>query len=218
LIEWISTWAGGIVLSVIIATILEMILPEGNNKKYIKVVIGVYILFAIISPIITKVSGKELNIKDELAVDKFWGSNDSIQTIHIDTDSSIGNIYITNLKSDIKEKLKQQGYIANKIDLEVELEKEADYGKIYSISLQVDKIESTKDENENEADNKSAQVNMVETIKEVNIAVSDTKEEIQETSQKSSISQADKNKIKEYISSVYDIRKDKISINETSKV
>ena len=61
MIKFISSWAGGIVLSVIIATILEMILPEGKNKKYIKTVIGVYILFAIISPIISKVTGKTID-------------------------------------------------------------------------------------------------------------------------------------------------------------
>ena len=60
MIEWISRWAEQIVVAVIIATVIEMILPNGNNKKYVKVVIGIYILFTIISPIITKISGKNL--------------------------------------------------------------------------------------------------------------------------------------------------------------
>lgn len=46
-----------------IATILEMILPEGKNKKYIKTVIGIYILFAVLSPIISKITGKEIDIQ-----------------------------------------------------------------------------------------------------------------------------------------------------------
>lgn len=52
-----STWAKSIILAVIVSTIIQMILPEGNNKKYIKTVIGLYILFTIISPIISKISG-----------------------------------------------------------------------------------------------------------------------------------------------------------------
>ena len=32
--EWISKWAEGIIVAVIIATILEMIIPNGNSKKY----------------------------------------------------------------------------------------------------------------------------------------------------------------------------------------
>ena len=47
--NWISNWIQGIIIAVIIGTIIEMLLPEGNCKKYVKVVIGVYILFSIIS-------------------------------------------------------------------------------------------------------------------------------------------------------------------------
>ena len=56
--EKISLWASQIIIAVIIGTIIEMILPKGNNKKYIKVVIGVYILFTILSPVITNAYGR----------------------------------------------------------------------------------------------------------------------------------------------------------------
>ena len=62
MIEFISSWAQGIVVAVIIATIIEMIAPEGHSKKYIKVVIGVYILFQIVSPILEKVTNKSFAI------------------------------------------------------------------------------------------------------------------------------------------------------------
>jgi hypothetical protein len=52
MIQFLSSWAEQIVLAVIIATIIELILPQNKNKKYIQMVIGIYILFNIISPII----------------------------------------------------------------------------------------------------------------------------------------------------------------------
>ena len=52
MIDFISGWAQGLVVAVIIATIIEMILPEGNSKKFIKIVIGVFVLFQIISPVV----------------------------------------------------------------------------------------------------------------------------------------------------------------------
>ena len=52
MIEFISSWAEQIVLAVIVATIIELILTKNKNKKYIQMVIGVYVLFNIISPII----------------------------------------------------------------------------------------------------------------------------------------------------------------------
>ncbi len=53
MISNISSWAQQIIIAVVIATILEMILPKGNSRKYIKTVIGIYILYTIISPVIT---------------------------------------------------------------------------------------------------------------------------------------------------------------------
>ena len=58
MVSFISSWAQQIIFAVIIGTILQMLLPEGKNKKYIKIVIGVYVLFAVISPVI----GKDIDI------------------------------------------------------------------------------------------------------------------------------------------------------------
>ena len=52
MMNFLSSWAEQIVLAVIIATIIELILPNSKNKKYIQMVIGIYIMFNIISPII----------------------------------------------------------------------------------------------------------------------------------------------------------------------
>ena len=62
MIEFIKTWANQIIVAVIIATIFEMLLPNGNNKKYIKMIIGIYVLFTVIQPIANKIIGKEINI------------------------------------------------------------------------------------------------------------------------------------------------------------
>ena len=62
MISFISSWTQGIIVSVIIASIIEMILPDGNSKKYVKVVIGVFILFSIVSPVINKFTKKEINL------------------------------------------------------------------------------------------------------------------------------------------------------------
>ena len=47
----ISTWSRGIVISVIITIVIEMILPDNNSKKYIKIVLGIFVVYSIISPV-----------------------------------------------------------------------------------------------------------------------------------------------------------------------
>ena len=95
-----------------------MILPSGNNKKYIKAVIGVYILFTIISPILAKITNIDL---DNLDYEKYFKEMDTSQTISQsltkNNDKSIEEIYENNIKQDMKEKLKEQGYIVEKIEL-----------------------------------------------------------------------------------------------------
>ena len=54
MIEWLKNWTNSIIVAVIIAVIFELIIPNGNNKKYIKMVISLYVLFVILDPIISK--------------------------------------------------------------------------------------------------------------------------------------------------------------------
>ena len=58
MISLFSSWARGIVIAVVVSTIIEMILPNGSSKKYVKSVIGIYILFVIISPVAKKLQEK----------------------------------------------------------------------------------------------------------------------------------------------------------------
>ena len=67
MINFMSSWAEQIVLAVIVATIIEMILPKSKNKKYIQMVVGVYVLFNIISPIIKN--------KDNFSIEKYNVAN-----------------------------------------------------------------------------------------------------------------------------------------------
>ena len=47
----IKSWCEGIIVAIIISIIIEMLVPDGNNKKYVKVVIGIYIIFVTLNPI-----------------------------------------------------------------------------------------------------------------------------------------------------------------------
>ena len=43
MINFLSSWAEQIIIAVIAASIIEMILPENKNKKYVKMIIGIYL-------------------------------------------------------------------------------------------------------------------------------------------------------------------------------
>ena len=201
MIDWISTWAQSIIIAVIIATIIEMILPSGSSKKYIKVVTGVYILFTIISPVITKFTGKTLAVSDILELDSYVNEikqkEVSQNLLAENNSSSIKDIYTANLKSDIKNKLKQKGYSANNIVLTVGDDENYTLNKI---ELDIEKIKEDKQE-----------VNEIEAVNKINITISNSV--VEKNNNKSSISDNEKKKIKQYLSSVYEIDEKDILVN-----
>lgn len=218
--EWISNWAEAIIIAVIIGTIIEMLLPEGSSKKYIKVVIGVYILFTIISPVITKFSGKTLQVSDILDLDKYIEEVERKQTaqnlLQEENSASIRDIYIGNLKADIQNKIKGKGYIVTSIILDVGYD---DNYTLHQIRISANKEEDDKNsEKENDVVNSTDTINIVniQSVNEINISTSNTTNEIKKNdseNSKSNLSNSDKNEIKEYLSSVYEINEDNIVIN-----
>lgn len=115
MISSISIWAKGIVIAVIIGTIIEMILPDNKNKKYIKVVIGIYVLFSIISPVV----GKSFNL-EEADLEKYLFLNETLETNTAKTnsnDESLDRIFQENMVKQIKRDLNNNGYDSNNIKI-----------------------------------------------------------------------------------------------------
>lgn len=203
--EFITSWVQGIIIAVIIGTIIEMLLPNGNSKKYIKVVIGVYIVFNIVSPIISKFTGSELKLDSIIDINKY---EDKISSYEIDTknledtnSSNIKEVYILNLKKDIKAKIEDKGYIVNTIQIEIE---DTDEYKVKNINMTISKRKSEKEETVEKKVNEIEKVNI-----EVKIENSNTKEITEMTS----LTEKEIDEIKEYVSSVYEINKKNIRIN-----
>ena len=207
MINWITNWAEAIIIAVVIATIIEMILPEGNCKKYIKVVIGVYILFTIISPVITKFTGKTVSISDLIDLSKYVEEvkekEKSQNLLAQNNETNIKDMYISNLKTDIKSKLKGKGYIVQQINLDVSNDENYTLNKIY---LSVSKI----DENENDENTQTNEVNKIETVNEINVSISNEVTSTETKKEKNLLSVSEKKKIKEYLSGVYEIQEKNI--------
>lgn len=213
MIEFISSWTQGIIVAVIVASIIEMILPNGNSKKYIKVVIGIYILFNIITPIINKVSGisgTTLDVSKFLDLDTYVSKDDknTINSNNIEkkNEENIKQIYISKLKSDIKNKLKDMDYIIKNI--QIYLENDENY-TIKNISLIV-----TKDNNNLNDENND---NKIKEIEEVNIVIGNDENETNGNTRvendTSSITEKEKKEIKEYLNKTYNIKIQNINIS-----
>lgn len=133
MIEFISSWAEQIVLAVIVATIIELILPQNKNKKYIQMVIGVYILFNIISPII---ENKEVLSVAEYNVENYNTTSGSVidQT---SMDKRIEKIYLEELEKNVISKFENKGYTVSKCTIDVELDTSKKNAGIHLITVKI---------------------------------------------------------------------------------
>ena len=204
MITFLKTWTNQIIVAIIIATIFEMILPNGNNKKYIKMVIGLYVLFTIIQPIITKVTGKGLDIL-EFNYEKYFDEEiveTSTEDFEYNNSKLIEQAYIDNIENDIKLKIEQKGYEVTCCNINIEdSEGENIYGTIKNIDLRIEEIEEepTK-ENSN-------------TIKVEDVNISRNNSNINNKDEKSNISEKEKKEIIEYLANEYSITEENITIN-----
>lgn len=194
MINTINIWAQRIIIAVIICTIIEMILPEGNNKKYIKTIIGIYVIFTIISPIISNLNNKNLNLEKYINIKS--DENLTIKTsASIDTNKYIEETYKENLKKDIQQKVQAINYNAQDIKLEIETKNEENYGQILAVELSIE--------------NKKEEIQEQNAIHIENVVIG---ENISTAITSSNISQTEKDKIKQYLAEIYYINSNKIII------
>ena len=212
MIEWISNWAGGIVVAVIIGTVIEMILPSGNSKKYIKVVIGIYVLFTIVSPVITKFTGETIEVSDILDLDKYVEEAEDVAIQNtVQSNNQIMEVYSSGIKEDLKAKIEAKGYMVNSIDIGIANDESY---SITDITIDVEKEEKVdgNEENTGEADSTN-KVEQIENVNKVEISIADDSTNSNKNSNEDSLSNSEKKELKEYLSSVYEVNKNNIIIN-----
>lgn len=209
--SFVSGWAQGIIVAVIIASIIEMLLPNNGNGKYVKVVIGIFVLFSVISPVINKFNGKNVDVSNDIDAYIQTSSNSATTNANtsFDNNESIKLMYEENLKIDIKSKVSQKGYEVGDVRLEILNNSEYTLNKI--------EINITA-KNEGNNTNSSSQVRtaqtttIVENIENIKISLGGSRED-SEQKQQSVISESEKRKLKEYLSSVYEVNENNIVVN-----
>lgn len=139
MINFLSSWAEQVILAVIIATILELILPNSKNKKYVQMVIGVYVLFNIISPII---KNEEKLVFSEIDLDKYITTSTKVEQSSMD--ARLEKIYLDELENNIKSKFKNAGIEIIKCTIDAELDTTKKNAGIHSIDVKVKNVDDEK--------------------------------------------------------------------------
>lgn len=208
MIDYFSEWAQNLTLAIVIVSLFEMLLPNNKTKKYIKVVMGLYILFNIISPFVKN----DFSIQLENIVENSKSQTTSTEAVdQTSMDTRLKQICKEELEKDIKQKIEGQGYIVESCKVDIKIEEQTDIEKI---TLKVKKENKTNEEKENKKEEQEKQndiqqklVKEVQKIKKVQIG------ETKKNSNEQNLSTQDISNIKNFLIKEYEVNEKCLKIN-----
>ena len=202
MIEVLSNWTKNIGFSIIIVSILEMILPNNKTKKYIKIVMGTYIIFCMISPFIqNKINFDDINLEKQIETSTTEVNQESM-------DRRIEQLYIEELEKDISKKVQEKGYVVKECKVNATIAQNVEDTKINKISLKVEQGEATENQKEEIED---TLVSEIQKIKEVNTTIS--KENTKEDKKKTKLNETQKTELKKFLKEEDEVNEKCLEIN-----
>lgn len=212
MIEFLSSWAKNLGVTIVLVSIFEMLLPNNKTKKYIRVILGIFVLFNIISPFI--------NNKDNLSltsIDIENYTNTQNETINqTSMDNRIQDLYEKELEKDITDKIENQGYKVNKCNVSASIVKDSENEEntINKITLKIEKDKNIEEQNKT-TENKI--VTEIQKIKEIDTRINkentENKEEVQEKSDSTKVSRNDIQNVKKFLIEEYGVKEKCLEIN-----
>ena len=129
------------------------------------------------------------------------------ESLTSNNDNSVEEIYINNLKQDMKQKLKEKGFLVESSAVKIELQEGDNYGRILEINLALSKLkeEDTKEQSSNIIVNDISKISIGNTVKN---------ETTSSNSKENKLSSSEIKEVKNYLSSVYEVSNKNIYINE----
>lgn len=121
----IKSWCEGIIIAIIICIIIESLIPEGNNKKYIRVIIGIYIMFVTLNPILN-ILNYDFDIGQFLSYE--------YEATYSSLDNDIKEVYVIGIQENIKSELISLGYDVKDVKVFVDI----NYENIEKIELKIE--------------------------------------------------------------------------------
>lgn len=210
MIEILSSWAKGLGLTIVIVSIFEMLLPNNNSKKYIKMVLGIYVIFNIISPLVTN---KEVFSLDNINLEDYQTAETTVVN-QTSMDERIKELYEQELEKDIIEKIEEKGYEVTNVKVDADISNEEE-SKINKIKLNIRKTQEKQEIEENTTENKI--VTEIQKIKKVDTTIKTDKNEEEKTETKKedteSISKIDIQNVKKFLIEEYGVSEKCLEIN-----
>ena len=140
--EFFRNWIINIVVTMIFVTFVEILMPSGSMRKYVKFVVGLLVMMVILSPLINiatgnfDMAGKILEVSEAI---NLKGLQLQIDSIKKGQREGIVELYKSKLENQIERQVLDM-YHAKKVKAEVRINENygtEEFGKVLGIRLEV---------------------------------------------------------------------------------
>ena len=213
MIEFLSGWAKNLGVVIVIVSIFEMILPNNKTKKYIRVVLGIFVMFNIISPFIKnkdKLSSVSIDLEN-------YTTEQNVTVDQTSMDKRIQDLYEKELEKDIKNKIEEQGYkVAScKVNATI-LENEnsnSEENTIQKIKLKIEKKEDIEKSNQDAKNVENKIVTEIQKIRKIDTGVEIKKQEKEKNEVSDKVNKTEIQNIKKFLIEEYGVNEKCLEIN-----
>lgn len=209
MIEFLSSWAKSLGVTIVIVSILEMLLPNNKTKKYIRMVMGVYIVFNIISPF---VKSKEIFNVNDIDINAYKSTETSSEVDQTSMNDRIEKLYKQELEKDIKNKINEKGYEVDKCEINVKIAENEEQTQITKIKLSIKKSEEANTQNQKDKSIENKVVTEIQKINPININ-SKNENSKEKSKSKSTVSNSEIQNIKKFLIEEYGVNEKCLEIN-----
>ncbi len=209
MIEFLSSWAKSLGVTIVIVSILEMLLPNNKTKKYIRMVMGVYIVFNIISPF---VKSKEIFNVNDIDINAYKSTETSSEVDQTSMNDRIEKLYKQELEKDIKNKINEKGYEVDKCEVNVKIAENEEQTQITKIKLSIKKSEEANTQNQKDKSIENKVVTEIQKINPININ-SKNENSKEKSKSKSTVSNSEIQNIKKFLIEEYGVNEKCLEIN-----
>lgn len=142
MIDLFRNWISVLLCLGIFVTIIRLVIPKNNLRKYIYSLIGIITIIALVSPLIDIFKNNDMqdSIKSVLS------NLDEQENVNIDTEKysnvkeeAVKKSFIQSIKNDVKSKLEGKSIVVKSVDVFI-----SDNYDIEKIEINIEKIDTSK--------------------------------------------------------------------------
>ncbi|KYO65822.1 stage III sporulation protein AF [Thermovenabulum gondwanense] len=140
--ESVISWVKQIITIVMFSVFIDFLIPNGSFARYVKVVVGMLIVLALLNPIIAFLDKDRIFDQAYFGIKSYMDKRETETLYRFSADEVQRKNIIKNYRKEIEDIIKYQiermtGYEVEKVSVIIEERQNNDFGEIASINMEI---------------------------------------------------------------------------------